>query len=691
MSDRQGLVRPRCRGGANATPLLAAAGAIAAAATLALGVLAFVDFAGMALWRLIGLVAAVWLVASVAAAALLRAVRISDVRELTRWIVLLVPAGGALSAVYFVAPMLRSGEHWVLLATAIAFAIGSLLFGSFTHVPMRVLLPVLTALAALSPGVAALSDDVTQGCALVLAGFFSACWTLLPAVAGAQLSLWAARAKQDERRMRPQPGQLLAMLFAGMMCTCGAIRSAQSRLFEHHLHDPRQALGLAAGLCALAALALLSTPNVEVERSSVNRATVLRILRSSPDMRLLVAVSALSAATLASWDTNHPELLRRDGFAESIGLFGLLFLGGALLMVAVESVAARRERLMLVVAALLNVGAWLCVLPGAAAGQRVLADDVVANLLLEIDTSFVTFATVFLAQRAVAVADRVAVTVLVAAAKALGAILGAAGGLFGLDLFAGRHWLGVIAAGAAFATAQVLVSLAAVRWFAVPETARKRPVAYAAAAGFAGLGLLVMALVAWRQGSWAEEAQAAALLLDAGHSAGDGLGSVVIAISALALLARSRLSWSLLRWARHDLDLWARRVIVLLMCGTVAGVALRLSDFEATHDARFDALVLWGGCVGVGGNLLAFAVLRIGRARTGFQALGADAKHALIDAAGSGVVVAAVLLGPDYAPLAAPVISVLMVAIIVHEARHVLPRRWRGSNHHHITDNGGST
>ncbi len=160
-----------------------------------------------------------------------------------------------------------------------------------------------------------------------------------------------------------------------------------------------------------------------------------------------------------------------------------------------------------------------------------------------------------------------------------------------------------------------------------------------------------------------------ALLADLIHNAGDALTAVPLGIAFL------------LRSARAERRAGLAVVLTIFISAATAGVFAVERLINPLPPQHLLALGL-AGVVGVIGNAIAARVRLSGGRRLDSPALIADGKHAQSDAIVSvGVVLSAVVVALG-APIADPIIGLLITAMILH----ITWESWntvRGKNHHH--------
>jgi Co/Zn/Cd efflux system component len=168
-----------------------------------------------------------------------------------------------------------------------------------------------------------------------------------------------------------------------------------------------------------------------------------------------------------------------------------------------------------------------------------------------------------------------------------------------------------------------------------------------------GLSLAVLGLTALVQGVIYLTTGSIALLADLIHNAGDALTALPL---ALAFWARSQ------RAERHA----GIAVVLTILASAVAAGAFAVERIIHPLAPEHLLALAAAGLVGVVGNALAARVrLRAGR-RLGSPALMADGQHAQSDALVSvGVVASATAVALD-APIADPIIGLLITAPILH-------------------------
>jgi cation diffusion facilitator family transporter len=167
-----------------------------------------------------------------------------------------------------------------------------------------------------------------------------------------------------------------------------------------------------------------------------------------------------------------------------------------------------------------------------------------------------------------------------------------------------------------------------------------------------GISLALLAVTAIAQGAIYVATNSIALLADLIHNAGDALTAIPLAAAFL------------LRSERAERGAGLAVVLTILVSAITAGVFAILRIIHPLSPTHLLALTL-AGAVGVVGNAVAATVRLGGGRRLDSPALIADGNHARSDAIVSGGVIlsaGAVALG---APIADPIIGLLITALIL--------------------------
>ena len=174
-----------------------------------------------------------------------------------------------------------------------------------------------------------------------------------------------------------------------------------------------------------------------------------------------------------------------------------------------------------------------------------------------------------------------------------------------------------------------------------------------AALGVVGVSLGVLAVTAAVQAGIYVASGSIALLADLIHNAGDALTAVPL---AAAFLLRSR---------RAERGAGLLVVVAILASAITAGALAVERMMHPTPPEHLLALAL-AGAAGVVGNALAARVRLAGGRRLDSPALVADGQHARSDALVSlGVILTAIVVALG-APIADPVIGLVITALILH-------------------------
>jgi cation diffusion facilitator family transporter len=184
-----------------------------------------------------------------------------------------------------------------------------------------------------------------------------------------------------------------------------------------------------------------------------------------------------------------------------------------------------------------------------------------------------------------------------------------------------------------------------------------------------GMSLALLGVTAAAQAAIYVATHSVALLADLIHNAGDALTAVPLAAAFM------------LRSERAERNAGVAVVLAILASAVTAGVFAIERIVQPLAPRHLVALAL-AGAVGVVGNALAAGVRLRGGRRLNSPALIADGNHARSDAiVSAGVVLSACVVALG-APIADPIIGLLITALIL-QITYESWRTVRGHDHHH--------
>jgi cation diffusion facilitator family transporter len=184
-----------------------------------------------------------------------------------------------------------------------------------------------------------------------------------------------------------------------------------------------------------------------------------------------------------------------------------------------------------------------------------------------------------------------------------------------------------------------------------------------------GISLTLLGVTAAAQAAIYVATHSVALLADLIHNAGDALTAVPLAAAFM------------LRSERAERNAGVAVVLAILASAVTAGVFAIERIVQPLAPRHLVALAL-AGAVGVVGNALAAGVRLRGGRRLNSPALIADGNHARSDAiVSAGVVLSACVVALG-APIADPIIGLLITALIL-QITYESWRTVRGHDHHH--------
>ena len=184
------------------------------------------------------------------------------------------------------------------------------------------------------------------------------------------------------------------------------------------------------------------------------------------------------------------------------------------------------------------------------------------------------------------------------------------------------------------------------------------------------LSLAVLTVTAVAQAAIYVATGSVALLADLIHNAGDALTAVPLAAAFV------------LRSARAERGAGIAVVVAILASAVTAGVFAILRVIHPLAPSHLLALAI-AGCIGVVGNAVAARVRLAGGRRLDSPALVADGNHARSDAFVSGGVVLSAVAVALGAPIADPIIGLLITALILRITWESWLTVTRHEHHHH--------